>query len=347
MAEIVLTVGGQRYGGWKTARVSRSIEHVAGTFSLITTERWAEQRTPRPIRLGHAARLEIADQVVITGYVDSVRPSYDSSGHQVAVAGRDRTGDLVDCSVLQSQWADADLLRIAREVCEPFGVSVASDVDVGAAFELETATVQRGETALELLARLARHRAVLLVPDRLGGLRLTKASTRRATTALVEGGNILAAEGDFSWRERYSRYVVLGSHAGFDESTPDQNAHPLGEATDPDIDRYRPLVLLAEEQVDDTFAAKRAEWEARTRIGRGNRVFITVQGWLQGDGSLWELNTLATIRAPALGLDDVTWSIVSVTFILDEQGSRTELILTPRSALDVLAEPEDVEAPYG
>lgn len=347
MTEISLSVDGYVYGGWKRVRVTRSIEHLAGDFELEVTERWQDAAAPRPIRPGHACSIRIGDQVVITGYVDDARPRYDAASAGVTVAGRDRTGDLVDCSVLHAQWAAADLERIARDVCQPFGIPVATAAAVGAPFAMETATVQQGETGSELLSRLARHRALLLVADGRGGLQITKAGRGRAVTELVEGQNILSATGAFSWRDRFSSYRVLGSRTGFDESTPKQNAHPIGEVTDPAVTRHRPRVLLAEEQVDSAIAKQRAAWEQRTRAGRSGRATVVVQGWLQGDGAVWQPNTLATIRSPRLGLPKATWLIVSVSHLLGEDGSLTELELCPPSAFDLLAEPEEQEALYG
>ena len=52
MPEVILTVGGRQYGGWKSVDIRRGIEQIAGSFELSVTERWAGQDQMRPIRQG-------------------------------------------------------------------------------------------------------------------------------------------------------------------------------------------------------------------------------------------------------------------------------------------------------
>ena len=72
MSQLVLEVDAQRYSGWETVRIGRSIEAAAGSFSLVVSDRrsW-------PIPMGAAARALIDDEPVVTGNVERVAVRLD------------------------------------------------------------------------------------------------------------------------------------------------------------------------------------------------------------------------------------------------------------------------------
>lgn len=133
MSKVELRVNGAFYGGWKTIRIERGIEQIAGTFELSVTDRWAEQSAVRQINPGQPCEVRIDEAVVITGYVDTVAPQYDKQQHTITVSGRDKTGDLVDCSAIHKsgQWSGRKLDQIAADLCQPFGITVFRNTDVG------------------------------------------------------------------------------------------------------------------------------------------------------------------------------------------------------------------------
>lgn len=333
--QVELRVNGSYYGGWKSIRIERGIEQIAGTFDLSVTDRWAEQSEARQINPGQSCQVLIDEAVVITGYVDTVAPEYDKQQHSISVSGRDKTGDLVDCAAIHKSgaWSGQKLDQIAADLCQPFGIKVLRNADVGTAFS--TFSIQEGETVFECLERAARMKAVLPASDGLGNLMLTRANTGAAVAELVEGENILSARGEFSWKDRYSRYIVKAQGVGDDDNFGDAVAQQQAEAKDAAITRYRPLIVLAEDQGTGATLSQRVGWERSVRMGRGNRATVTVQGWAH-EGTLWRANTLVRLRSPRL-YADVDLLIVAVTFILDDQGTRSELQLCRREAFDVIA----------
>lgn len=344
MPDVRLHIDGVRYGGWQQVRIQRSMEQVAGSFELAVSERWPGQDTPRPIRPGAQCRVTIDDDTVITGYVDDVSVEYDDSAHAVRVSGRDKTADLVDCSAPSTEWKDQTLLDGARKLCEPFGITVRADVDTGPKFARLKGN--EGDAVFDLLESAARIRAVLLVSDGRGGLLLTRAATRRLATPLTLGENILTCAATFSHRDRYQTYTVKGQRAGDDTWNTEAAAQPSAQATDARIRRYRPLLVIAEEQIDAAAAASRAKWERNVRWGRSQRVTYTVHGWRHADG-LWTPNWLLRVRDSLLGFDGDRL-LAGVTLTLDDQGLRSELSLVPREAFERVPLPEpDGEATWG
>lgn len=336
MPDVRLDIDGVGYGGWQQIRIQRSMEQIAGSFELTVSERWPGQDAPRPIRPGNACRLTIDGDTVITGYVDDVTVEYDGANHTVRVAGRDKTADLVDCSAPSTEWKGQTLLEGARKLCAPFGIRVSADVDTGGKFARLKGN--EGDAVFDLLESAARIRAVLLVSDGLGNLLLTRAATRRIATSLVLGENVLECSAQFSHRDRFSTYTVKGQRAGDDTWSTTAAAHPSAKATDQRVTRHRPLLVIAEEQIDAAAAGVRAKWERNVRWGRSQRITYTVQGWRHA-GGLWAPNWLVNVRDGLLGIEGDRL-LAGVTFLLDGQGLRTELSLVPREAFERVALPE-------
>ena len=132
LEEAVLKLGGATYGGWTSIRVSRSLAMVAGTFELTLTDKYPGAQQTYKFKMGEPCSVLLGGHTVITGYVDTIRPSYREGDHTITVAGRDKTADLADCSHVgpPAQWKNQTLLQIAQAVCRPFGITVAFEAPV-------------------------------------------------------------------------------------------------------------------------------------------------------------------------------------------------------------------------
>jgi prophage tail gpP-like protein len=305
--DLALFVNGKIYRGWTDISLTRAMDAIAGAFAISLTERWAgdgtvaSQSTPWPILNGDKCRIELGGEAIVDGYVDQFRPSFSATDHTIEIQGRDKTGDLVDCSAFHQpdQWKNQDLLQIAKILCAPFGVTVRADVDVGPPFP--TIKLQQGETVFAALDRLARFRKVLLAPDKAGGVVIARAGTTRSVTPLIQGVNILSASGSLDTTQRFSNYIVKGQTT---KSTTDDGvaeSHQESRVTDSDVPRYRPLVLMAE---SGSNPQDRATWEANVRLGRSATAKITVRGWRQTEGgTLWAPNQLVAVKSAWLRMD--------------------------------------------
>jgi prophage tail gpP-like protein len=332
--DLRLRVNGREYGGWKAARVTRGIEAISGAFELTVSDRWGGQDTPWPIAEEDECAIVIDGAPVITGYVDRRSLAYGPEEHSLTVGGRDRTGALVDCSAVLSTWEylNVPLLTLAKRLAAPFGIAVSLQPGLALPKPLAKLTVDPGDTAFDALERACRMAGVLPVSDGSGGLVLTRTGSARATTALVEGQNILGASVDYDASSRFRRYVVMGQHQGTDELSGASAAAVKGEARDPGVRRgARVLLVRAESGVTQEYAKRRAEWDAKVRAARADAVTVTVQGWQQGDGSLWPVNALVPVRSPYLGIDG-DLLITQVTYGIGDGGTIAELSLKRRDA---------------
>lgn len=328
-------VGGKRFRGWKTARVTRSMEAIAGGFTLGVSERWASQLEAWPIAEGDECTVTLDGTTVITGYVDARNPSFASGDLALEVSGRDKSADLVDCSALLSQWefVNADLLKLVQSVCAPHSVRVRLQPSL-IFTKVKKLHIDPGETAFSVIENACRQAGVLAVSDAAGGIVLTRVGSARAAVDLEEGKNLLSASGSFNASARFAKYVCLGQRGSDDEEYGATTAQVRGEATDPNVKRAsRVLVVRPEQGVTVASAKVRAQWEAITRAAKAATVTCQVQGWAQYEGGpLWSPNMLVHLRSKRLRVDtELLISQVDHSLTVDG-GTTTTLTLKRRDA---------------
>ncbi|ENO8581475.1 phage tail protein [Shigella sonnei] len=344
-SRIELYIGGSIFSGWLTVSVRRSLEHLAGSFELGLM--LPGERIPSALRTGQSMTLRINGQTVISGWLDQVSQRISATRHQISISGRDKTGDLVDCAAIHpgSQWRNRTLAQIAADLCAPFGIAVRWQVnDDTAARPFSSFTLENSETVADALTRAARHRGVLVTSNADGDLVFTQAGSQQ-TDRLVLGDNLLDADYNTDWRGRYSEYRVRGHGRGGgkrgDSESAARLAAPVGVISDEQIGRYRPKIILADQQTDTTGARQRALREMRRAIARSERFSATVRGWFRDDGRLWDVNLLTGVSALRFGIEQTELLVCQVEFLLDEQnGEVTRLVLAPRDGFIVPAEPD-------
>lgn len=336
MAEVELKINGQFWGGWERVQITRSMEHISGTFNLMLADRGPDTETRRAFAPFSGCEVWVDGEVVITGYVDDPEIEYDESQHGIMLSGRDATGDLVDCSAVgqPGEWSNVGLSTIITDLCRPFGIPVAAALDTGAVFL--KFKIEEGDTVFETIDRACRQRRVLANSDGLGGVVLTRAGSKRAGTALIYGQNIKRGSGKFSSKDRFSHYTLKGQQPSMgDLNDAESSAAVTAQATDPGVPRYRPLVIIADHAGNAAAGQQRVNWEASVRAARSRRVTYTVQGWRETqNGALWSPNTIVPVQDPLLGIAG-DMLIVAVTFIKDIRGSRSALSLALPGSFDL------------
>ncbi|MBI4209534.1 MAG: hypothetical protein HY538_07505 [Deltaproteobacteria bacterium] len=336
---VTLLVDGQLYQGWKEVEIAKHLTSLCGSFSLSLTDSWSQDGRAWPLKVGDLVEVYMEEKKVITGSIDRFEIEVEANHRTLTISGRDKTGDLVDCSETTEpgEFRGLNLLQLAQKFSSPFGMEVRAETeDLGEPFN--PFTIRQGETVFEALERGARRGGLLLISDAEGNLVITRKNSRRASTELVQGVNILSAQATFDHTERFSEYTVKGQSAGTDDFYGEEISTPLGKAEDRGILRFRPLILIAEGSVDTSLAQKRAEWEATVRAARSARVMITTPGWKQVDGRFWEINETTPIQCPWIGMDQEMLIVSTIFHKSREKGTTTTLELVRPDAF----EPEPV-----
>lgn len=327
-AEAKLIVNDRIFQGWEEVEVTRSIEAVAGAFRLVISDKWAPNMEAWAINPGDKCTLQLADETVISGYIDELEIVLGADERTMTVTGRDRTSDIVDCSAQNrpGEWTNSKLEKIAADLCSPVGVGVWVD-NVSTGDALKKFALQPGETILEAIARAAKSKKVLLTSSAAGMLLITKAGSERPGFTLKEGENILEVKAKYSLKERYSKYLVEGQREGYDSPPSTSDTH-----YDPSVKRFRPLTILADEQADKRYCKARAAWEATTRAGKASPIVITVQGWTMPNGRLWRPNFLYNVNAPSVRVNNVELLVAEISYTLNDSGTKTVLTMRRRDA---------------
>lgn len=344
-----LTVSGTEWTGWTSLEADCAIDRMAGAFELCVTQGDPAKADLLTIQPGDRCALLLGTETIMTGWVDAVSPSIDDRRHEVRVRGRDATCDLVDCAAEKRPYSGRGLLEIAQEACAPFGgITVSANADLGAPFG--KVVVEPGEKVFDLLERLARQRAVLLMTDGAGGLIVGRPGLEPAPCDLVlgPGGNLKSLEVEDDWTDRYSEYRIQGQSAGTDEFNGEEAAAGEGRAEDPEVGRSRKRVLIQSAEEGQTDLTARAQWEQRVRAGRSRTATAVVQGWSAAPGRVWRAGWKVTVKAPYPGFKtSEELLIVSVHYSLNDGGTVTRLTLTAPGAFEpelAYPDPKDDEA---
>ena len=330
MDDITLTVGGVNWTGWESLQASRSVDAMAGAFSLGLANRVQYGGAALPLSPGVDCVLACGADTLVTGFIDSVSQSLDSGRHGITVSGRDRSADIVDASAVHApgSWKGASLTDICSALCAPFGVPVTLEGDQGQPFT--AFQIQPGESVAEAMQRLLKQRELVAMPDGKGGLRLARLAQETLSAVLQEGVNVLSASVTFDASARFSEYVVTGQKQGTDQDF-GKACSVRATVTDEQITRYRPLVIRASQQGGAAYMHQRARWEMTTRRAEGTSVQVTVQGWRDSAGRLWEPGVLVPVHLPALGISQ-SLLIGEVTWTRDAGGTTTQLTLKDPAA---------------
>lgn len=332
MSEVAsVIIDNKKFTGWQTVSISSSLDAASQTFDigLINT---AETRGIIP---GQSCKILIDDEVLLTGYIGKRSRKISSTEKSMSITGRDKIGDLIDCSVEKKSgtWRNVTILDIASEVCKPFGISVSLGGNASVGEKFKKFSLQDGETAFSLIERLCRQRALLPLSTADGNLLLDVPKASYSDDTLVYGTNIKSIDESIDYDSRFSSYTVKSQADGDGNPWSATTVTGLkGTASDKVISRYRPLIMQAESKSSSKSLKDRASWEAVVRFGRSLSYSIVTHTWKQTSGSLWKRNSLVDLVCDELVLDG-TFIIAGITYSLTPaEGHSTSLTLRHQDA---------------
>ncbi|HEX3809611.1 MAG TPA: hypothetical protein VHW02_07890 [Rhizomicrobium sp.] len=333
--DLTLAVGGKKLSGWTRIRVTRSIERFPSDFDIELTELFPDQAQSVVVTPGDSCEVYAGSDLVVTGYVDAFAPSFDPENHSIRVTGRGKCQDMLDCAAEwpNGQISGATARDIAVKLAQPYGITVVGGADPGPVIPQFNLII--GETAYEVVERVARYRALLVYEDENGNMVLDRAASDMMASGFSEGVNVISAAVAYSMDQRYSDYwAFLNSVDTYGDSG--EGGNIIKKVTDAAVKRHRLLTLIAEAgDSGGDVAQRRAIWEMNRRAGRSMRASIKADSWRDAEGELWTPNKLAAINLPSLKTANVNWLISDVTYTLDEEGTSADLILMPPQAFDI------------
>lgn len=353
--DVSLRVDGQDFAGWKSVRISAGIERIARDFELSITRKWPGTDIAQRVRPGMPCEVYIGSDKLVTGYIDATPIRYDGQSVSVAIKGRSKTGDLVDCCPVElvpaggwqdvdngksgprqrtqqapGSWHRAKLEHIAAVLAKPYKVGVSTEIDTGPVLDF---SINQGETVFEVFDRMMRMNHVLMTDTGAGDIVIIKpGSTGKCTTQLVLGGNVLSADAPLDFKNVYSEYVCKGQRATTDDESADKSSSSasISNTSIFGASRVRGLVIIQSGQSDEGNCQDRVNYEQSHRYGKALETVYTVAGWRQQDGSLWLPNKMVHVRDDLVGFD-AEMLIIEVTYLLDKEGMKTSIKVGPQS----------------
>lgn len=333
---IEVFANGRKFSEWTGARISRPLDHIASSFSLSLV---AGKSNSDPIGLfpGDSVDVAVNGTPVVSGYVDRLSPSFSAGSHAVSVSGSEKTSDIADCCVEDPlEWENKRMDEIIRSICAGFGITFTNKMNVDVGEPLKKFSVEPGAKAVDTISKLCKERGILCCSDGVGGVYLLKPESCPRGPALRQGVNLMAASMDFSLVDRYSRYTVYG--------TGKASKKVVGTATDSDVLRNRPMIIVDCNAVDKDKVQARADWESRIRKARSMGFRASVHGW-EHDGGLWVPGVICSFDAPGLYIDEPLDLLVSsVDYSWGGDGEMTELTLVPPEVFEPQPESKKVKA---
>ncbi len=328
-----LAINGQNYGGWTAIEVTRNLDCLCSSVEIESTDRWPGQPTEWPVQTGDAYVVKAGGATISTGWIDEVEPEIDGTEHKITLRGRGKTGDLVDCSAMNKpgRWANRTLDQIVTDLVSPFGLSVSKSGDMGAPFK--AFALQQGEAVKDAIDRLCQQRGIVPFETPDGNLQLAPPGqlSNAGSLSIGESCNVTIGQATHDAKARFSTYVVKGQRQGHDGDHGKAVAQVTGQASDPAVTRYRPLMIISEDQADGPSAADRAQMAATVRAARGQTGRLTVTGSTDTAGALWQANALVDVDAPVLGLEGQLLINV-VKFKQSPEGTLSEIHVVRREA---------------
>lgn len=341
-AQVSVTVNGKVYQGWLQSDIQRSIETLAGTFNVPVT---LVPGNPPAIARQDKVTVQIGGTTVITGYVLGAEPFYRRDDCGMKICGRDRTGDLVTASAIHKggQWRNAPIDRIIKDIVAPFGIEVVVAVKGDALEPIKEFKIEHAEAALATIARVAKLRGVLVLPDERGRLVITRAGTQVFDGAIVRGSNVISMESIGTDENRHSVYMVYGQSNVTTAKDFDKARGLKAQAKDAEIKRYLPLVINADGNRSQKEMQDLAQHTMRVRRGHARGYKYTVEGWTF-KGKPWPLNQLVPVYDDVAGMNGEKLLICEIHHRCDlREGDVTELTLRPPEAYDTVRQSAKVK----
>lgn len=362
--KVSLVVGGQKYSGWESVEITSALDSIARSFQLGISLNSPSKWSLKNFMVGQKVQVLIDSDLVLSGYIEQTPVSYDANQKTITIAGRSKTGDLIDCCAFPSgekipnvkewenkitpqgnvvsyadttarNWKNEKIERIIANLIAPYGIKLISEVnlpDVKNNF-----SITNTDKIIDSIRNLTKNADLLFSDNENGDLVLVKKATNEAdkqTTKIVLGKHILRGSAKFDGTKLYSFYGVVGQDKGTNTNLGKQissSSHLQPGSLKDMLKRDRYIYTKAKGQANNKNCEIEAVGNQKFADSEFYKATYVVQGWRYDDAHLWKVNQLVQIEDPFLCKDGSQWHLIkSVKFSLTNQGGMTtELEVVP------------------
>jgi prophage tail gpP-like protein len=344
-----INVGGVSMTQWVRVDVERE---WGTTWSFANFEAVEAAAMRQPIMMPQAmpeaapATVTLGGQLAISGKVYRRAVDYTKDSHNVQIGIWSGTRLATDQSVKAApgEYVNQTLTQVTNAVLAPIGLKAVVAAGPGASLPFPVVRETPGETVIEFVERLARHRGMHISDDQSGNTLhfnpLTLPSGGGAD--FVEGGNIIRGriliQSEYATAKVETKSQPPATSKTNTASIPNAEAVATGQgAANVGVTNPTPYRLIVAELPSN-------QQELALRLGhqvvldqmKTCMVTVTVDGWFDPNGQLW-LNkignemTKATLKSPMLVPTDVgqpTWFVKRVrSYQSNQEGTMTDITI--------------------
>lgn len=338
--KISLVIAGRSHSDWSSYRIDSDFLKAADGWQLQLG--LPEKVFPADIVRGAPVRLQVGDETVLSGRVDSVRRSVSRQSCTLTLSGRDDAAILVDCAAPVFSANQLTLDEVIDRIVRPLGIQRIR-IQASGVSRNDKVVIEPGMRAWDALAKAAAGRGLWpwFEPDGtlvVGGPDYT---TTPVDTLIMKldgtGNNVMELDDTRSINGCFSELTVLAqSHARRADSKKQLAVVPLdiwnedgsvrtlsgrdggntdngqtgihnmkAVATDPTVDYYRPQIITQ----GDTGNMEQVNWRAKKMMSdarlSGLDIVALVAGHRTADCVLWQPGQRVRIVSEPHGIDAI------------------------------------------
>lgn len=213
---ITIEVDGVEYEDFVDISVLCTLDTLSGEFTFNSR---VTSTKDFPIKAGQETVIRVEGEPVITGFVESNHVFSDKGTHDIIIAGRDRTNDVIDSTFSKdvSFQSDISLKALIEQTLEIVGIPGIKVIDrVGDLTDFlssETNKSETGDKIFDFLKEVAMKKQVFLITDGLGNIVISRSNGVSINDLLINDpdngtSNIIRSDIDYNESERFNKYVV-------------------------------------------------------------------------------------------------------------------------------------------
>lgn len=358
--EVSLTIGGSVFKNWTSFIITTELNTISPAFSVGVISDNVSLRSL--FKIGADVQVRIGKDLVLTGYIEQTPVSYSATSANVGIAGRSKTCDLIDCTVMiksddilchapnskdlvkssdvaSTEFKNTSIEDIISKLIAPYDISLVKKIKIEENKPDPLAnkinfSAKNEDTVLKALQNLTSSANLLFYGNENGELVVTDKGYLSAKDSLKLGENVLSANASFDATKIFKYYRVVGQGKGSTGKTGSAVSTYNYIAEDSVITRTRLLTTKMEGSADLAKCKTTAEGDRDYAKSQFYKITYKVQGWRQSNGDLWQINSLVSIKDDFLGIkndfknkdNDVKFLITKVVFNLSETEGMTTII---------------------
>ncbi len=285
------------------------------------------------LKPGDPCEILLGGTRVIKGSVTTRIAAYDAQSHDLAIAGKSLTLNLLSSVLVKpGNYNGSTFEQANRGTMAPHPVSLVmkNPPDI-ASKPFKYLAVQYGESVFEFAERTSKMRGMFLCDDADGNLTAGLGDANAPVVAdLEEGRNIKRATCNLTDENLWSRYQASAQMPGDDENRPPRDNS--ASLINPNVPSNRVQLWIAEHPASSDELQARANIEAARSAWPSVDCSVMVVGWLRPDGKLWDVTDKISVKSPMLFPNEtgfLTLGVRSVVYGQDsENGTTTTLEMT-------------------